>query len=82
LWGKEDFEVMGSPKNPTIFYGAIVAAIVSIVLCIYYAVPGYNHILVTHDPMASHATHVVAFAAITAICIVAALVTRPKSAIK
>lgn len=73
---------MGSPKNPAIFYGAIIAAVVSIILCIYYAIPGYNHLLVTQNPMGFHTTHVIAFAALTVICIVAALVTRPKSATK
>jgi DMSO/TMAO reductase YedYZ heme-binding membrane subunit len=69
-------------KSPAIFYGAIVAAIIAILVAVYYALPGYSHILVTHDPMARHITHTAAFGALALICIVAALVTRPKSAIK
>ncbi len=73
---------MGNTKNPTVFYGAIIVAILAILGAIYYALPGYSHILVTHDPLARHVTHTIAFAALAIICIVAALVTRPKPAVK
>ncbi|MBV9227729.1 MAG: hypothetical protein JOZ18_00345 [Chloroflexi bacterium] len=66
-------------KNPALFYGAIVVAILSIALSVYYIMPGYPHILVTHDPTLGHPTHAFAFGGLAVICIIAALVTRPKS---
>jgi len=73
---------MSSPKNPAIFYGAIVVAVIALALSIYYMIPGYSHILVTHDSTAMHLTHAIGFAAITVVCIIAALVNRPKPASK
>lgn len=70
---------MGSPKNPLVFYGAIVVAIIALALAIYYVIPGYDHLLVTHDSASMHPTHAAAFGGIAVICIIAALVTRPKS---
>ncbi|GCE18232.1 hypothetical protein [Dictyobacter kobayashii] len=64
----------------TLFWGAIVAAIICIGVSIYYIVPGYNHILVTHDATHSHPTHAFAFFALAVICVIVALVTRPRSA--
>ncbi len=68
---------MGNRKN--LFAGAIVAAIVCIAISIYYIVPGYSHILVTHDATSAHLTHAFAFFVLAVICIIAALVTRPKA---
>jgi hypothetical protein len=79
---RKGYTIMGTPKNPAVFYGAIVVAVLAILGAIYYALPGYSHILVTHDPLARHVTHTAAFVALAVICIVAALVTRPKAAAK
>lgn len=73
---------MSSPKNPVIFYGGIVVAVIALALSVYYILPGYSHVLVTHDPTARHVTHAVGFAAIAIVAIIAALVTRPKSSAK
>ncbi len=65
-----------------LFWGAIIAAVVCIGISIYYIVPGYDHILTTHDSTSSHPTHAFAFFALAVICAIFALVTRPKSASK
>jgi hypothetical protein len=65
-------------KNPAIFFGAIVVAVISALIAVYYAIPGPYHVLTTHDYTSSHPTHVLLFAGITVVCILAALVTRPK----
>ncbi|MBV9689037.1 MAG: hypothetical protein JO202_04930 [Ktedonobacteraceae bacterium] len=65
-------------NNPTLFFGAIGVAVIAVALSVYYIIPGYSHILVTHDPMAGHPTHALGFAAIAVVCIIAALVNRPK----
>jgi hypothetical protein len=67
-------------KNPALFYGAIVAAVLALVLAVYYIIPGIYHPLTTTPPYASHPTHAIAFFILAIICIIAALVTRPKSA--
>ena len=67
-------------NRSTIFIGAIIIAILAIIACIYYAMPGYYHILVTHDYTSGHPTHAVLFGAIAIVCVIAALVMRPKPA--
>ncbi len=64
----------------TLFYGAIVVAVVALALAVYYIIPGIYHPLTTTPPLASHPTHAVAFFILAIISVVAALVTRPKSA--
>ena len=67
-------------NRSALFYGAIVIAVISLILLIYYAIPGVYHVLTTGNPMSAHFKHVALFAAITVICVIAALVTRPRSA--
>jgi hypothetical protein len=62
------------------FLGAIGACVVCLGISIYYIIPGYNHLLVTQDSSSSHPKHALAFFALAMICIVVALVTRPKAA--
>jgi hypothetical protein len=70
-------------SNPTVFFGAIAVAVLALLLAVYYAIPGVYHVLVsgqTHPPMDSQPGHVLLFAVITVLGIIAALVTRPKAA--
>ena len=73
---------MSSAKNPALFYGAIAVAVVALLLCIYYVIPGINHVLVSSNPTATHIKHVVLFAVLAILGVVAALVTRPKALAK
>jgi CDP-diglyceride synthetase len=68
-------------KNPGIFFGAIIVAIVCFLIGIYYALPGVNHILVSGKtpPMDPQPTHIVLFMGLALLCVIAALVTRPKT---
>jgi len=68
-------------KNPAIFFGAIAIAIISLVLGVYYAIPGVYHVLTSgsHPPMDPQPAHIALFAGIFVICVIAALVTRPKT---
>ena len=63
-----------------LFGGAIVVAVVCLAISIYYIIPGYYHVLVTSDPNGYHLKHASAFFALAVICVVFALVTRPKAA--
>jgi hypothetical protein len=67
-------------NNSAVFFGAIVVAIICIALAVFYAIPGIYHPLVSENPLSLHIKHVILFAALTVLCIIGALVTRPKSA--
>ncbi|HEX4714780.1 MAG TPA: hypothetical protein VH164_07630 [Ktedonobacteraceae bacterium] len=62
-------------KNPAIFFGGIVLAILGIALGIFFLVPGINHIITTPDTHIKHATGCFVLAALG---IIVALVNRPK----
>lgn len=70
-------------KNKMAFFaGTLIAMVICLGVSIYYIVPGYDHVLVTHDSTHSHPTHAFAFFALAVICAIGALVTRPKAASK
>jgi hypothetical protein len=62
-------------NRKTLFFGAIVVALVSLILAIYYAMPGVYHVLTG----GSQPTHFVLFVFLTVLCILVALVNRPKA---
>lgn len=65
--------------NPIVCIVALVIALLSIVLAIYYIAPLNSHILVS-SVAGSHYKPALAFGALAIICIIVALVTRPKRA--
>ena len=67
-------------NKQVLFYSAIVVVVVALALTVYYIIPGIYHPLTTTPPLASHPTHAIAFFFLAVISVVAALVTRPKSA--
>jgi hypothetical protein len=67
-----------SQNRTAIFFGAIVVAIIAILLAVYYAIPMNSHFLASSP--GPHYKHAAVFGAIAAVCIIGALVTRPKSA--
>jgi hypothetical protein len=74
---------MANSNNRMLFYAALVVAVLAILVCVYYVIPGYSHVLITSgDPKATHIKHVLAFAALAVIAIIGALVTRPKAVAK
>ncbi len=67
-------------SKSTLFYGAIVIAIIALVLAIYYIVPGVYHPLTfSGTPTGSHKTHAIAFFILFVLLVIVALVNRPKS---
>jgi hypothetical protein len=65
-------------KNPAIFYGGIILAVVGIALGIFFLIPGINHVIASSG---MHIKHAVLFFGLGIIGIIAALVSRPKPAI-
>ena len=72
---------MTNSNRRTLFFAAIAVAVLAVLVCIYYVIPGFSHVLVSGDPKAVHLKHVLAFAALAVVAIIGALVTRPKAAI-
>ncbi len=70
-------------KNPALFYGALVLAVIALALSIFYFMPGpYHPFTFSGTPTGGHLTHGVAFLILAAILVVAALINRPKSSIR
>jgi hypothetical protein len=69
-------------KNPAVFYGAIAVAVLTLIAGIYYSIPGVYHVLTSgaHPAMDAQPGHMALFYGLCVICVIAALVTRPKSA--
>ena len=64
-------------KNPAIFYGGIVIAVIALILTVDYLIPNSPHLFADN---AMHWKHAVLFFAIAVIGIIGALVNRPRSA--
>ncbi|HEX6107820.1 MAG TPA: hypothetical protein VFZ02_00305 [Ktedonobacteraceae bacterium] len=64
-------------KNPAIFYGGIVLAIVGIALGVFFLIPGINHIIADSN---MHIKHALLFFGLAVIGIIGALVARPNAA--
>ena len=66
-------------NNSSVFFSSIIVAIICAALAVFYAIPGINHPLAIAPATGVHLKHVALFAALTVLCIIGALVTRPKS---
>lgn len=64
-------------KNSTLFFGAIVVAIIAIALVVYYLIPMDSHILASGADKQNF-KHAMGLGALAILAIIAALVTRPK----
>ena len=64
-------------NNPALFYGAIIVAIVGLALGVFFLVPNVNHVIADSS---THWKHAIAFFGLGVVAIIAALVTRPKTA--
>jgi hypothetical protein len=63
-------------RNPALFFGAILVAIIGVALGIFFLIPGVNHIITTSS---MHIKHAILFFGLAIIGILTALVTRPKA---
>jgi hypothetical protein len=71
-------------KNPALFFGAIVVAVVAFGLGVFYLVPNVYHPFTfgSHPPMDPQPTHAIAFFVIGVLLVLVALVNRPKAAVR
>jgi len=60
----------------TIFYGAIVLAVLFLVFAVYYIIPGIYHPFTASPPYESHRTHAVLFLVLAVVSVLVALVNR------
>jgi hypothetical protein len=66
-------------NKSTLFYGGIVLAIVFLAIAVYYVIPGIYHPFTLSPPLEWHPTHAVAFLALSAVCVILALVNRRRA---
>jgi membrane protein implicated in regulation of membrane protease activity len=68
-------------NRTTLFVGALLVALLSLLLAIYYALPGVYHVLVSgsHPPLDPQPTHIVLFVILAVLGAIVALVTRPNA---
>lgn len=68
-------------NRTTLFLGSLGIALLSLLLAIYYALPGVYHVLVSgsHPPMDPQPTHIVLFVVLMVLGIIVALVNRPRT---
>jgi hypothetical protein len=72
---------MGNAKSPILFYGAIVVAVVALLLCIYCAIPNINHVVIPAyaEPTKVHYKYIELFGGLAILGAIGALLTRPKA---
>lgn len=75
---------MDNVKSPVLFYIAIAITIVSLLFCIYHAIPNIYHIPVPAyaDPTKVHYKYVATFGGLAALGVIVALIARPKAGAK
>jgi uncharacterized membrane protein HdeD (DUF308 family) len=64
-------------KNPALFFGGILLAIIGIALGIFFLLPGVNHIITDSS---THIKHATGCFVLGILGIIVALVNRPKAA--
>jgi hypothetical protein len=66
-------------KNPALFFGGILVAIIGVALGVFFLVPGIPHIIADSN---MHIKHAIAFFVLGVVGVIAALVSRPKAAMR
>lgn len=66
-------------NRTTLFLGSLIIALLSLILAIYYALPGVYHVFVSgsHPPIDPQPTHIALFAGLMVLGAIVALVNRP-----
>ncbi len=64
-------------KNPALFFGAILLAILGVALGVFFLIPNIPHVI---TDSAVHVKHAILFFGLGVVGVIAALVTRPKTA--
>ncbi len=60
----------------TIFFGAIVLAVLFLICAVYYIIPGIYHPFTSSPPYETHRTHAILFFVLAVVSVLVALVNR------
>lgn len=60
----------------TIFFGAIVLAVLFLICAVYYIIPGIYHPFTSSPPYEMHRTHAILFLVLAVVSVLVALVNR------
>lgn len=66
-------------KNPALFFGAILLAIIGVALGVFFLIPGVPHVIADSH---MHIKHAILFFCLAVVGIIAALATRPKAEVR
>lgn len=66
-------------KNSTLFFGGILIAIIGIALGVFFLIPGVPHIIADSG---QHIKHAIVFFVLAVIGILAAVMSRPRAAVR
>jgi len=66
-------------KNPALFFGAILLAIIGVALGVFFLIPGVPHVIADSH---MHYKHAALFFGLAVVGIIAALVARPKAEVR
>lgn len=76
--------VLAILKNPLIFVGSIIGAILCLILGIYYAIPGVYHVSLghSHSPLGPKLDYMAGFLVLAVICTGIAVLARRISRVR
>lgn len=67
-------------KNPLLFIGSLIVAVIALGLGVFYLIAGpYHPLTFSKTPYSSHLTHAIVFFVLAILLVLVALVNRPKS---
>jgi divalent metal cation (Fe/Co/Zn/Cd) transporter len=69
-------------RNPALFIGSLIVAVIALALGVFYLVPGIYHPLTfgSHPPMDTQPTHAIVFFIVAVLLVLVALINRPRPA--
>jgi uncharacterized membrane protein HdeD (DUF308 family) len=65
-------------KGSTLFWAAIILAVICVLVGVYYLIPGVYHILSFHSPNDPQSKHAILFFALAVVLLIASRFTRTR----
>jgi hypothetical protein len=75
---------MRNEKGSALFYGAITIAVVALLFCVYYVIPGIYHVPIPAyaEPTKVHYKYIAVFGGIAVLGVIGALLARLRNSMK